>query len=507
MSKQKFTKSVTAVAALGAAGGVLSRKNLAASSVGTPSVAALESRSLPGSFSEIIERVGPAVVSIRVTGSAPQSAAGADEIPEPFKRFFSEEFGKRFGYRFGTPDRQQRRAPRVQGMGSGFFVDADGHIVTNNHVVGNADKIEVMLKGGDTFEAELVGRDPKTDLALLRVKADGNIPDEKFPYVAFGDSDASKIGDWVIAMGSPFGLGQTATTGIVSARGRDIGAGPYDDFLQIDAPINKGNSGGPTFNVRGEVIGVNTAIISPTGVSAGIGFAVPSNMAKNVIAQLIKNGSVSRGWLGVNIQTVTPDLAAGLGMAKPEGALVSAVNDGSPAARAGLRSGDVIVAVNGERIETLRELPRYIANLAAGQDAKMTVFRGGSERTLAVTIGAMPRADKVAAAGPSKTDAPRFGMKLAALDDAARARFGLGRDDAGVVVTAVDPDGIAAEKGVRPGDVIRRISGQNVSSPADVARILEKALAGGKNDQRKALLVLVNRKGNDLYVALPLRDA
>ena len=209
----------------------------------------------------------------------------------------------------------------------------------------------------------------------------------------------------------------------------------------------------------------------------------------------------------MNIQTVTPDLAAGLGMAKPEGALVSAVNDGSPAARAGLRSGDVIVAVNGERIETLRELPRYIANLAAGQDAKMTVFRGGSERTLAVTIGAMPRADKVAAAAPSKTDAPRFGMKLAALDDAARARFGLGRDDAGVVVTAVDPDGIAAEKGVRPGDVIRRISGQNVSSPADVARILEKALAGGKNDQRKALLVLVNRKGNDLYVALPLRDA
>lgn len=512
MSKKKFGKSIVAVAALGAvatlgaAGGVLSSKNLAASSVSAILPAANDTRSLPDSFSEIIERVAPAVVSIRVTGAAPQAGQGEQggpaEIPEPFKRFFNEEFGKRYGFQFGTPNGQPRRAPRVQGMGSGFFVDAQGHIVTNNHVIGNADKIEVMLKDGETFEAELVGRDPKTDLALLKVKGG-----KDFPYVLFGDSATAKVGDWVIALGSPFGLGHTATKGIVSARGRDIGAGPYDDFLQIDAPINRGNSGGPTFNLRGEVIGVNTAIISPTGVSAGIGFAVPSDMAKNVIAQLMKDGSVSRGWLGVNIQGVTKDLASGLGLSKPEGALVSAVTRGSPAEKAGVLTGDVIVAVNGERIEKLRELPRYVANLAAGQVAKMTVFRAGAERTLSVTIGAMPTSDKVAAAAPSKSGAPRFGMMLAALDDAMRARFGLGPDESGVVVTGVDPDGIAAKKGVRPGDIIRRISGQAVTSPADVTRIIEKALSNPKEDQRKALLVLVNRNGNDRYVALPLRDA
>lgn len=514
MSNESFKKSAAAVAALGAVvalgavAGVLSSKNLAASSTSTTQAAALENRTLPGSFSEIIERVGPAVVSIRVTGSAPQAGPGARngqrgpaEIPEPFKRFFNEEFGKRFGFnghRNGVP----QRAPKVRGMGSGFFIDADGLVVTNNHVIGNADKIEVMLKGGDTFEAELVGSDPKTDLALLKVKSN-----DKFPYVRFGDSAASRVGDWVIALGSPFGLGHTATTGIVSARGRDIGAGPYDDFLQIDAPINKGNSGGPTFNVRGEVIGVNTAIISPTGVSAGIGFAVPSNMAKKVIAQLMKTGTVSRGWLGVNIQNVTKDLAAGLGMEKPEGALVAAVTRDSPAEKAGVRTGDVIVAVDGERIEKLRELPRHIANLAAGQKADMTIFRGGSERTLAVTIGAMPKAEKIAAADPARTDAPKFGMMLAAIDDSTRAQFGLARDDTGVVVTRIDPNGIAAKKGVRPGDVIRRISGQEVKTPAEAAGVIEKALAGNKDNQRKALLVLVNRKGNNRYVALPLRDA
>lgn len=512
MSKDKFRKSaaavaaVGAVAALGAVGGVLSSKNLSASAVSVTPAAALENRGLPGSFSSIIERVGPAVVSIRVTGTAPQAASGApggsSEIPEPFKRFFNEEFGKRFGFQFGTPNGTPQRAPKVRGMGSGFFIDADGHVVTNNHVIGNADKIEVMLKDGETFEAELVGRDPKTDLALLKVNSD-----EKFPYVRFGNSAASKVGDWVIALGSPFGLGHTATTGIVSARGRDIGAGPYDDFLQIDAPINKGNSGGPTFNVGGEVIGVNTAIISPTGVSAGIGFAVPSNMAKKVIAQLMKNGSVSRGWLGVNIQNVTKDLAAGLGMDKPEGALVAAVTKGSPAEKAGVKTGDVIVAVDGERIEKLRELPRHIANLEAGQKSKMTVVRGGTERTLSVTIGAMPGAGKVASAGPAKSSAPRFGMVLSSIDESLRARFGLGPDAKGVVVTQIDPNGIAAEKGVQPGDVIRRISGQEITSPAQVADIVEKALTGNNSKERKALLVLVNRKGNDRYVALPLRDA
>ncbi|MEK9645110.1 MAG: Do family serine endopeptidase, partial [Alphaproteobacteria bacterium] len=421
MHKERTIRTATAIAAfgaiaaLGAAGGVISSKNLsAASALSAPAVS--ESRALPGSFAPVVERVAPAVVSIRVTGSAESermtSNAPEMEVPEPFKRFFGEEFGKNFGFRFGQPERQGR-APRVQGMGSGFFIDADGHVVTNNHVVASADRIEIVLKDGETFAATLVGRDPKTDLALLKVKSD-----KAFPFVSFGDSAAAKVGDWVIAVGSPFGLGHTATTGIVSARGRDIGAGPYDDFLQIDAPINKGNSGGPTFNVRGEVIGVNTAIISPTGVSAGIGFAVPSNMAKQIVDQLKDKGTVARGWLGVHIQAVTKDLATGLALAKPEGALVSSVTADGPAARAGLKQGDVIVAVGDERIENLRQLPRLIAGIRTGDTAKLRIVRDGSEKTVEVVIGKMPETDRVAAAADEYATPPaKLGMRLAALDD------------------------------------------------------------------------------------------
>ena len=505
MSNKRVTKTVTAVAALGAvaitgaAAGVLSSTKLSASTALTPPANAVAAQNLPGSFSEIIDRVGPAVVSIRVTGNAPQGGAQMSDIPAPFKRFFGDNFGFQFGApKPGTP----QRAPRVQGMGSGFFIDADGHVVTNNHVIGDAKKIEIMMKDGETFEAELVGKDPKTDLALLKVKSD-----KKFPFVRFGTSANAKVGDWVIALGSPFGLGHTATTGIVSARGRDIGAGPYDDFLQIDAPINKGNSGGPTFNVRGEVIGVNTAVISPTGVSAGIGFAVPSDMAKSVIAELKEKGAVTRGWLGVNIQQVTKDLAAGLGLQKPEGALVSNVTENSPAAKSGLQAGDVIVAVNGERIKKMRELPRRVARLAAGQKAAFGIVRSGKERTIDVVIGKMPGAEKMAAANPEKSAKPRFGMTLAAIDDRTRARFGIGKDVSGVVVVAVAPGSIAAEKGLRPGDVVRRVSGQEISGPGDLSRLLAKATEQAREKERKAVLVLVNRQGNDRYVALPLRDA
>ena len=400
MSNSKRVNTVTAIAALGAvaitgaAAGILSSKKLsAATPISAPPNATLD-RNLPASFSAIIDRVGPAVVSIRVTGKVPRAGAPLSEIPEPFKRFFGDKFG------FGNPgEGSPQRGSKVQGMGSGFFIDAKGHVVTNNHVVGDAEKIEIMLKDGDTYEATLVGRDPKTDLALLKVTSD-----RKFPFVRFGRSSDAKVGDWVIALGSPFGLGQTATTGIVSARGRDIGAGPYDDFLQIDAPINKGNSGGPTFNTRGEVIGINTAIISPTGVSAGIGFAVPSDMAKSVIAQLKDKGAVARGWLGVNIQRVTKDLAAGLGMKTPEGALVSNVTEDSPAAKAGLKAGDVIVAVEDERIEKMRELPRRVARLAADQTANFTIVRNGRERIIDVVIGKMPGAKKKAAATTDKSN-------------------------------------------------------------------------------------------------------
>ncbi len=509
MSKQRAIKTASAlaaigvIAAVGAAGGVLSAKRLEATTALTSPTAALESRSLPGSFAPVIERIAPAVVSIRVTGHGEMSD-GDDgpglEIPEPFKRFFGEEFGKRFGFEFGRPNGNGKphRAPRVQGMGSGFFVDAEGHVVTNNHVVAQAERIEVVLRDGITLEASLVGRDPKTDLALLKVRSD-----KAFPFVSFGDSSEARVGDWVIALGSPFGLGHTATTGIVSARGRDIGAGPYDDFLQIDAAINKGNSGGPAFNVRGEVIGVNTAIISPSGTSAGIGFAVPSNMAKAVVAQLKATGKVARGWLGVNIQAVTPDIADGLGLKTAEGALVSGISEDGPAAAAGLRQGDVIVAVDGERIEKMRELPRLIAAIQAGSDAKLTVLRNGKEQSVTVRIGTMPEAEKVASADTGKGGKLQLGMRLAALDGDLRARFRLPEDAHGVLVVDVDPEGIAAEKGLRAGDLIRRVSGQDAKRPADI----EKAVASAVTGKRKAVLLLVSRGGNDLYVALPVRDA
>lgn len=507
MSRERTARAASAVAligaiaAVGAVGGVISSKHLAATTALTAPSTVIESRSLPGSFAPIIERVAPAVVSIRVTGHAPQAMAeeggpGLD-IPEPFKRFFGEEFGKNMtpnGGNGGHP----RRAPLIQGMGSGFFIDADGHVVTNNHVVADAEKIEIMLKDGEIYQATLVGRDPKTDLALLKVKAD-----RAFPFVSFGKSSEAKVGDWVIALGNPFGLGHTATTGIVSARGRDIGAGPYDDFLQIDAAINKGNSGGPTFNVRGEVIGVNTAIISPSGASAGIGFAVPSDMAKGVIAQLKATGKVARGWLGVNIQAVTADLAAGLGMDKPEGALVAGVTKDSPAAKAGLRQGDVIVAVDGNRIEQMRELPRLIAGIAAGTDTHLTVLRDGAKKAVTVNIGKMPETEKVASVQTDQGGEVKLGMTLATIDGDLRTRFHIPESVTGVLVVNVDPDGVAAEKGMRPGDVIRRISGTVATSPSSVAKAVETAA----NNKRKAVLVLVTRDGNDRYVALPLRDA
>jgi serine protease Do len=508
MSKQRALRTASAVAAIGviaavgAAGGILSTKRLEATTALTSPTAILEGRSLPGSFAPVIERVAPAVVSIRVTGHG--EVSGGDngpnsEIPEPFKRFFGEEFGKRFGFEFGRPnDALPHRAPKVQGMGSGFFVDAEGHVVTNNHVVADAERIEVVLRDGETLPASLVGRDPKTDLALLKVKSD-----KALPFVSFGDSSEARVGDWVIALGSPFGLGHTATTGIVSARGRDIGAGPYDDFLQIDAAINKGNSGGPAFNVRGEVVGVNTAIISPSGTSAGIGFAIPANMAKTVVAQLKANGKVERGWLGVNIQRVTPDIAEGLGLSKPEGALVAGVTENGPAAGSGLMQGDVIVAVNGERIEHMRELPRLIASIAAGSDAKLTVYRNGAERSVTVRIGTMPETDKIASVDTDEGGKVRLGMTLASVDRDLRTRFRLPKEAAGVLIVDVDPDGVAAEKGLRPGDLIRRVSGQEAKQPADIAKAVEKAVSGN----RKAVLILVSRSGNDLYVALPVRDA
>ncbi len=452
---------------------------------------------MPRSFADVIERVSPAVVSVRVSGPAARGSASRTpgfRIPESFRRFFGDEFFRHF--EFDGPRREFGPGPRRPSMGSGFIIDADGHIVTNEHVVAAGSRIEVTMTDGRTFEADVVGRDPKTDLALLKV--DGRGP---LPHVAFGRSDDVKVGDWVLAIGSPFGLGNTVTTGIVSARGRDIGSGPYDDFLQIDAPINRGNSGGPSFNLQGEVIGVNTAILSPTGASAGIGFAVPSDLASEVIAQLRTAGKVARGWLGVHVQEVTRDLADGLGLEAAEGALVAQVEADGPAAEAGLRQGDVIVAVDGERIESMRELPRLIARLPAGAEARLSVIRAGSRIESAVRIGTLPgSAETTASAADERSD---FGMTLAELDDERRARFEVPEEVDGVVVTAVAPDGVAGRRGLRPGDVIRRIQGRDVRTPADVAAEVRRAVG----ERRKSLLVLVRRAASDLYVALPADDA
>ncbi len=452
----------------------------------------------PASLAPVIERVSPAVVAIRVTGAGSRAVSSAFELPEPFKRFFGDDFARRFGFDFEMR-RDGRQPPPVRsGVGSGFFIDGDGHIVTNNHVVEDARKIEVSMTDGRRFEARVVGRDPKTDLALLKV--DGG---DAFPHVAFGQSSEVKVGDWIVAIGSPFGLGNTATTGIVSARGRDIGSGPYDDFLQIDAPINRGNSGGPSFNLDGEVVGVNTAILSVTGANAGIGFAVPSDLAREVIAQLKSAGKVARGWLGVQVQEVTSDLADGLGLGAPEGALVSQVMEESPASRAGLRQGDVIVAVDGERIETMRELPRLVAGLPADSTAKLSVFRDGSEIAVSVRIGAMPGTPEAGKALADKSQGARFGMTVASLDDEGRGRFGITSRVNGVVVVELDPNGIAAGRGLRRGDVIRKVADSEVRNPKDILDAVEKAAGDG----RKSLLMLVHRSGSDRYVALPLGNA
>lgn len=481
--------ALVAVAAVGAAGGALSSGQLAAS----PTSPVSSPRQLPASLADIVERVGPAVVSIRVTRQTAENAsASLPDLPDSLKRFFGEDFARRFFER-----REGWSEPRVSGMGSGFFIDTDGHAVTNNHVVDEASKIEVVLSDGEVFEATLIGRDPKTDLALLKVDADRTLP-----HVRFGSSAGTRVGDWVIAIGSPFGLRQTATVGIVSARSRDIGSGPYDNFLQIDASINRGNSGGPAFNLEGEVIGVNTAIMSPTGTNAGVGFAVPSDMAQRIVEQLKAAGKVSRGWLGVAIQTVTEDLASGLGLETAEGALVSNVTENSPAAAAGLRQGDVIVAVDGKRVGKMRELPRIIADIPSGTRTALTVLRDRVETEIAVKIGDMPETATVVAEKKEDEVKTRLGMTLAKIDEALRERFDLADDVDGVVVVETDPSGVAAGKGVRPGDVIRQISGEKPDAPSEVAEAVEDALKA--SGDKKPLLLLVRRGGSDLFVALPL---
>ncbi len=496
--------TMTLIAA-GAAIGVLSESGVQA----TPSAAvtAEASSALPRSFSQVIEKVGPAVVSIQVTHNAEAASAsgrgdapsGAPEDMEDFlKRFFGGDPSRQFRAQPGQDRQRLQPMPRrpLQGAGSGFIIDPAGYIVTNDHVVRGSKIIRVKMQDGTEFEAKLIGRDPLTDLAVLKVDSD-----RALPHVAFNDAPAPKVGDWVVTIGNPFGLGHTVTAGIVSAHHRTIGQGPYDDFIQIDAPINKGNSGGPAFNIDGTVIGVNTAIFSPTGGSVGIGFAIPASAAKRVVTELREKGKVARGWLGVHIQSVTPDLADSLGLGEPRGAMVSKVNEGGPASKAGVLRGDVIVEVDGKAVKNARELPRMVAHIPAGRSVSLGIVRKGKQLDLTTIIGARPGSPEVASLPTQKQHL--MGMRLSRLDHSARRQFGIPDSIDGVAVVAVAAGSRAARKGIAPGDVIVEVGNQSVATPDDVRRRIERA----KQHTRKTVLFLVNRRSQQRFVALPLRRA
>jgi serine protease Do len=462
------------------------------------------------SFAPLVKKVLPAVVNISVT-----QKAGSDQMSEeefrgsPFQGFPNSPFDEMLRRFFnqqnpggdeghGVP--QMPQEPQRIALGSGFIIDPSGYVVTNNHVVGDAGKVEVILQDKTKYTAKIIGRDPKTDLAILKIKAD-----KPLPYVSFGDSNAAQVGDWVMAVGNPFGLGGTVTTGIISARGRDINEGPYDDFLQIDAPINRGNSGGPTFNLEGQVIGINTAIYSPNGGSVGIGFAVPSNVAKNIVAQLEEHGKITRGWLGVQIQEITPAIAASLGLHGDNGALVAVVNANGPAAEAGLKQGDVILAFNGAAVQQLHDLPRLVAGASPGSEATITVWREGHKTDLQAKLGQLPENNKIASAAGEEnegeaSEASASGMHLAPLTNRLRQELSIGRGVQGVVVTGVDNGSPADQVGMSNGDVIVAINQQPVHSPGEAAAKLREAA----HSSRKTALLLLNRHGVTQYVGMTL---
>ena len=448
----------------------------------------------PASFADVIEAVQPAVVNISFSGPARPQARGGSKGQPGMDNF--EDFLRRFFERQNYPD-DGRGAPTVQGMGSGFIIAPEGYVVTNHHVIQAASEIAVTLGDGTRLEAELVGTDPKTDLAVLKVSSE-----ESLPYASFGNSDDMRVGDWVIAIGNPFGLGGSATTGIVSARGRDIRSGPFDDFLQIDAPINRGNSGGPLFDLNGQVIGINTAIYSPNGGNVGIGFAIPSKLAESVIEELRSSGRVERGWLGVTIQPVDEAIAEGLGFDGQAGALVASVVPGSPAERAGLRPGDVIVGFADEAVTSPKALTRHAATVKPGTETEIEVWRDGVRETLEVAMGRSP-SDPVAARAEIHEKKARLGIALAELTPEGRERFRIGDAVKGALIVNVDPAGPAAAKGLRPGDVIVGIGQRPVDDLDAAIRAIEIEAAAAKEDGRGNILLRVARGGDSTFVAIP----
>jgi serine protease Do len=450
----------------------------------------------PVGFADIVEKVKPAVISVRVKVDGGEQTNGltSDEVPPGLREFFR---------RFGMPDMPNgQQGPHgmpqghgrnvITGQGSGFFISGDGFAVTNNHVVDKAESVQVTADDGKTHTAKVIGTDPRTDLALIKVEGG------PFPYVKLSDK-SPRIGDWVLAVGNPFGLGGTVTAGIVSARGRDIGASAYDDFIQIDAPVNKGNSGGPTFDTEGNVIGVNTAIFSPSGGSVGIAFAIPADTVSSVISQLKEHGSVTRGWIGVQIQPVTQDIADSLGLKKAEGALVAEPQKDSPAVKAGIEAGDVITAVDGKPVKDARDLAKKIGALPPKASVKLAVLHKGSEKTVTLTLGEMPAVKEARAEANVPSDSGAVDLAKLGLTLAPAARVA-GSGSEGVVVTGVDSSGVAAERGFSTGDVILEVAGKSVSTPADVREVVASARTEGK----RSVLVRVKKGDNTRFVALPV---
>ena len=481
-------------------------------------VAPAFARGAPESFADLVVKVKPAVVNISTTQKVQRPGAMGDQpqmmpdLPEdsPLRDFLEKFFNNRPGGP-GAPGGQgsQGRPPverKVNALGSGFIIDPAGYVVTNNHVIASATDIKVTLTDGTELKAKLLGRDEKTDLALLKVESA-----KPLPFVPWGDSDKAREGDWVLAVGNPFGLGGSVTAGIISARGRDLASGPYDDYMQIDAPINRGNSGGPSFNMDGQVIGVNTAIYSPSGGSVGIGFAVPANMAKAVIDELRKTGHIERGWLGVQIQPVTPEVAESLGLKEAKGALVAGLTDNSPAGKAGIKQGDVITAFNSAKIAELRDLTRAVAVTPRGAKANVELWRNGKPETVTVTIAAMPKAEEVAMTAPDKDGqepaaktseigVEQLGLRLAPASAETRTKYGLKNEVKGAVVVGVDRDAPAAERGIAAGDVIVGVGQERVSSVADAVAKIKRAT----EKQQKSVLLLIDRKGTERFIPVPL---
>jgi len=476
---------------------------VAALQVAAPAPMMLGASGYMPSLADIVERVSPAVVSLKAKvtgGSEPDvSEDELENLPPSLREFFEK-------YRRGGPN--QRNRPRGEVQGSGFVIDSTGYVVTNNHVVANATDIEITFSDGKKRKARLIGRDELTDVALLKI--DGS---NSFPSVTFADDSKVRVGDWVLAVGNPFGLGGTVTAGIVSARGRDdVGGTTYTDYLQIDAAINRGNSGGPTFDMSGRVIGMNTAIYSPSGTSAGIGFAIPSNTVRRIVDELRKSGSVTRGWLGVQIQSLSEDAAQALGLPNANGAIVAEVIDGSPAQKAGFKQGDVVLKMNGTVVKDNRDLTRRVGALQAGETASFVVWRDNRETTISVTIAKRPdeqrlsKLDPRASSGsdgkPGQAKVSALGLGLTAITPIVRQEFGLDGGEKGVLITDVDPDSDAAERGLRAGDRIVAVGGTEVRAVTDVS----SAVAQAKSQKRPSVLLFVERGGNQrVYVPVKIK--